>query len=132
MTLILITALAMTTTATTAVAHPRVSGISPAGKKIRALVYRSDQCLAQIIDRETGGTWNPRIYNGFGHWHPGDPPSNRSYGLPQAQPPEKMARYGKDWRTSWRTQLKWAREYAVDRYGSACAALAFWLRNRWW
>lgn len=120
------------TTASTALAHPRVTGITPAGKKIRATVYRSDPCLARIIERETGGTWSTTVYNGFGHWHPGDPPSNRSYGLPQAQPPEKMSRYGKDWRTNWRTQLAFMRAYVTDRYGSACAALDAWLRKGWY
>lgn len=104
----------------------------PTGKRLRALVYRSDPCLAQIIDRETGGTWNPRIYNGFTYWHPGDPPRARSYGLPQAQPPEKMASAGADWRTNPFTQLAWMRSYTTARYGSACAALAFWLRHRWY
>ena len=75
---------------TTAVAHDRVTTITPAGAKIRALVYRTDPCLARIIDRENP-VWEPRLYNGFTVWKPGDPPSRKSYGLPQAQPPEKMA-----------------------------------------
>lgn len=120
------------TTIPTALAHPRVTGITPAGKKIRKLVSKSDPCLARIIERETGGTWNPRIYNGFTLWHPGDPPSSRSYGLPQAQPPEKMASAGPDWRTNWRTQLRFMRAYATARYGSSCAALDAWLRKGWY
>ena len=130
-TLVLLT-LFLTTAATAAIAHPRVSGITPANKHIRALVYRTDPCLAQIIDRETGGTWEPTLYNGFSHWHPGEAMKRLSYGLPQSWPAEKMASAGPDWRTSWRTQLRWARSYAVARYGSACAALSFWLRQRWW
>jgi len=119
------------TTATTAAAHPRVTGITPAGDRLRAQVYRTDACLAQIIDRENPW-WEPRLYNGFRLWSPGDPPSSRSYGLPQSQPPEKMASAGADWRTNPYTQLRWARAYAVSRYGSTCKALSFWLRHRWW
>lgn len=120
------------TTAPTALAHPRVTGISAEGKRIRTLVYRSDPCLARIIERETGGTWEVTLYNGFGHWHRGELMKKLSYGLPQSWPAEKLASAGPDWKTNWRTQLKWARDYAIERYGSACAALAFWLKNRWW
>ena len=116
----------------TATAHPRVSGLSATNKAIRTLVYRTDPCLAQIIDRETGGTWEPTLYNGFSHWHPGDAPRARSYGLPQSSPAEKMAAAGSDWRWNPWTQLRWMRGYVVDRYGSACAALSYWLRHRWY
>lgn len=107
------------------------TGRTPAGDKLRATVYRTDPCLARIIDRENP-PWDPTLYNGFTNWHPGDPPSSRSYGLPQAQPPEKMASAGPDWRTNPYTQLAWMRGYVKARYGSACAALASWLRKRWY
>lgn len=130
MTATLIATIALTTP--TALAHPRVTGITPAGVKLRAHVYRTDRCLAQIIDRETGGTWNERIYNGFGHWHPGEPMKRLSYGLPQSWPAEKMASAGADWRTNPFTQLRWMRGYTAARYGSSCAALSYWLRHRYY
>lgn len=88
--------------------------------RLRTLVYRTDPCLARIIDREDR-SWSPTAI-GLGG----------SYGLPQASPPSKMASAGPDWRTNPFTQLKWARMYARGRYGSTCAAWAFWQREHWW
>ena len=98
----------------------------PTGQKLKAIVTKSDPCLAQIIERETGGTWDPTISYGFKH-NPRD-----SYGLGQANPGRKMAPFGKDWLTNPWTQLKWARAYAKGRYGSTCRAWEFWQRHHYW
>ena len=93
--------------------------------KVRAAVYRTDPCLAHIVDHEDG-TWDPTRSFGGGH------NVNGSYGLGQANPGWKMAPYGKDWRTNPFTQLRWAKAYANGRYGSTCAAWAFWQTHLWW
>lgn len=98
----------------------------PTGQKLRSMVYKSDPCLANIVERETGGTWDPTISYGFKH-NPRD-----SYGLGQANPGRKMAPYGKDWLTNPWTQLKWAKAYALARYGSTCKAWEFWKAHRYW
>ncbi len=87
--------------------------------QLRAHIYRTDPCLAHIIDHEDG-TWDPRRVGLSG------------YGLPQANPGSKMATSGADWRTNPWTQIRWSRGYATGRYGSECAAWAFWQRNHWW
>ncbi len=87
--------------------------------KVRAAVYRTDPCLAHIVDREDG-TWNPQRYGAGG-----------SYGLPQAQPGSKMASAGSDWRTNPFTQLRWMKRYVNGRYGGSCNAWAFW-QQHWW
>lgn len=129
MTIILVSLLFLIA-ASAASAHPRVSGLSTTNRAIRDSVRKSDPCLAQIIEHETGGTWEPTIYNGFSHRHPGELMKKLSYGLPQSWPAEKMASAGPDWRTDWRTQLRWMRGYVKARYGSACAALSYWLRHK--
>jgi hypothetical protein len=123
----LVTALICSTAASVAYSADRW----PTGERLRALVYKTDACLARIIDRENPG-WDPLVYNGGSRWHPGDRPSRRSYGLPQAQPAAKMASSGADWRTNPFTQLAWMRSYVTRRYGSACAAWASWQRKRWY
>jgi hypothetical protein len=97
---------------------PAAEALTPG--QLRAHVYKTDPCLAHIVDHENG-LWLPTRY-GAGH----------SYGLPQAQPAEKMASAGADWRTNPWTQLRWMRGYVNGRYGSSCAAWAFWQRNRWY
>jgi hypothetical protein len=92
---------------------------------VRAATYQTDPCLAHIIDRENRA-WDPTLSNGGGH------NVNDSYGLPQANPGTKMVSAGADWRTNPFTQLRWARGYARQRYGSTCAAWSFWQRHFWW
>ena len=82
--------------------------------EIRA--YVNDDCLEEIIDRETAGTWSPTIYNYQG---------SGAYGLPQALPGHKMSSAGADWRTNPKTQIEWMRRYVIERYGGSCSALSY-------
>lgn len=93
-------------------------------RSFRAYVERAHPCLARIIDVE--GDWDPTVDYGGGH---GD--VDESYGIGQANPGRKMAPYGRDWRTSPWTQLRWMVDYA-RRYGSECDALAFRRANGYW
>ncbi len=88
--------------------------------QLRQAVYRTHPCLARIIDHEDG-LWLPVRWGAGG-----------SYGLPQAQPASKMRSAGTDWATNPWTQLRWMIGYAVGRYGSECAAWAFWQAHSWY
>ena len=74
---------------------------------------RQAGCLFRIVERES--RWRVDAVNR----------RSGAYGLPQALPGSKMARYGSDWRTNPVTQLRWMAGYVHGRYGSACAALAY-------
>ena len=58
--------------------------------------------------------------------------SSGAYGLPQSLPAGKLASAGADWRDNPVTQLRWAHNYAVGRYGSWGGAYRFWVTNHWW
>ena len=58
--------------------------------------------------------------------------SSGAYGLPQSLPAYKLASAGADWRDNPVTQLRWANNYAVGRYGSWEAAYRYWAANHWW
>lgn len=73
-----------------------------------------------IISHESG--WNYRAVNA----------SSGAYGLPQSLPAGKLASAGADWCDNPVTQLRWAHNYAVGRYGSWEAAYRFWTVNHWW
>ena len=73
-----------------------------------------------IISHESG--WDYRAVNR----------SSGAYGLPQSLPGVKLASAGADWRDNPVTQLRWADNYAVGRYGSWEAAYYFWTVNHWW
>lgn len=119
--------------------QPHASTGPTSGLQLRAETMRNDPCLVAIVDAEDP-PWEPTRDFGGGH---GD--TSESYGLPQANPGTRLARYAytvgahragdltaPDWRTNGRVQLAWAVNYAVGRYGSTCAAL--WARQRkgWW
>jgi hypothetical protein len=76
-------------------------------------------CVSAIWTRES--KWNPRAGKPTG-----------AYGIPQAFPGSKMAKFGSNWLTSPITQVKWGIWYVTDRYGSACAAWKFWQVHGWY
>ncbi|MET8544938.1 transglycosylase SLT domain-containing protein [Kitasatospora sp. NPDC004799] len=78
------------------------------------------QCFSNIVFRES--SWNPLAVNA----------SSGAYGLVQALPGSKMASAGADWRTNPATQIKWGLNYMNTRYGSPCAAWAFWQNHHWY
>lgn len=70
-------------------------------------------CLYNLANRESG--WTVQKWNRAG---------SGAYGIGQALPASKMARYGRDYMTSARTQVRWMLAYISGRYGSPCAAWA--------
>ncbi|MEV4415328.1 transglycosylase SLT domain-containing protein [Catellatospora sp. NPDC049609] len=67
-------------------------------------------CLNKLWTRESG--WNHKAEN----------KSSGAYGIPQALPGTKMAKFGDDWRTNPATQIKWGLEYIKNRYKNPCGA----------
>lgn len=70
-----------------------------------------------IINRES--TWNVHAVNG------------QYYGLFQTTP-ERLRKYGSDWKDNPVTQLKAMNAYAKERYGSMNAAQKWWVSHGWW
>jgi uncharacterized protein YabE (DUF348 family) len=58
--------------------------------------------------------------------------SSGAYGIPQALPGSKMAKYGSDWRTNAETQIKWGLAYIAARYGNPCHAWSEWNAHGGW
>ena len=72
-----------------------------------------------IVKRES--SFNPYAVN----------KKSKATGLCQALPGKKMAKYGKDWRTNYKTQLRWCRDYIKNRYGTPQQAWNFWQKHHW-
>lgn len=98
---------------------------TPEGNKRLARAYFENQfpCAAKIIDGETAGTWDERIWNYEG---------SGAYGLGQARPRDKMLKYGADAYTNPLTQYVWMEAYADERFGGICNASAQWSVYRSW
>ena len=75
-------------------------------------------CLRDLWNHESG--WSTT--NSYGS----------AYGIPQALPGSKMSSYGSDWRTNYKTQIKWGLHYIDGRYGSPCSAWAHFQSHNWY
>ena len=78
------------------------------------------QSLVLLVNRES--SWNPYSVN----------KKSKACGLFQAYPCSKMAKYGKDYRTNYKVQIKFGFEYIKARYGNPQSAWAFWQKNHWY
>ena len=76
--------------------------------------------IVMIVNRESG--WRPNAVN----------KKSGSCGLFQAYPCSKMAKYGKDYRTNFKTQMKFGFEYIKARYQTPQKAWAFWQSHHWY
>ena len=78
------------------------------------------ECLIKLWNRESG--WNVYSSNKY----------SGAYGIPQALPGSKMAAYGSDWRTNYKTQIDWGLSYIAGRYGSPSRAWASFCSKGWY
>lgn len=78
------------------------------------------KCLVALWQKESG--WRVDAHN----------KSSGAYGIPQALPGKKMAKYGDDWRTNPETQIKWGLAYIKGRYTTPCGAWGHFLRKNWY
>jgi hypothetical protein len=112
-----------------AMQQPGTSSTSPAANKALAdrmaaaagWDSREIGCLNEVWQRESGfrvTVWN---YQGAD-----------AYGIPQANPADKMASAGPDWRTDPATQIKWGLGYIKDLYGSPCGAWSHEKSHGWY
>jgi hypothetical protein len=70
-------------------------------------------CIVKLWNKESG--WNMYAEN----------TSSGAYGIPQALPGSKMSTIASDWKTNYKTQIKWGLWYfANSSYGTPCAAWA--------
>ena len=67
-------------------------------------------CLVTLWNRESG--WRVNAHNPSG-----------AHGIPQSLPGNKMAKFGKNWRTDPQVQIKWGLNYINKRYHTPCSAL---------
>lgn len=77
-------------------------------------------CLVQLWNKESG--WRTNASN----------PSSAAYGIPQSLPGNKMASFGLDWQTNYRTQVDWGISYIRSSYGTMCSAWAHSVAHDWY
>jgi hypothetical protein len=83
------------------------------------------QLLAAQLYGWSGAQWNclDKLWTRESRWnYQAQNPSSGAFGIPQALPGAKMAKYGSDWRTNPVTQIKWGLSYVRSRYSTPCGA----------
>lgn len=78
------------------------------------------QALVNLWNRESG--WNYKAVN----------KRSGACGIPQAYPCSKMKSAGADYRTNYKTQIKWGLTYIRQRYGSPSKAWNYFKRKGWY
>lgn len=78
------------------------------------------QSLVSLWYRESG--WNPNAIN----------KKSKACGIPQSLPCRKMASEGADYRTNYRTQVRWGLKYIKARYGSPSGAWSHSQQKGWY
>ena len=77
-------------------------------------------CLISLWNKES--KWNPYAHNS----------SSGAYGIAQALPASKMASFGSDYKTNYKTQINWGLSYIKGRYGSPSAAWSRFKSQGWY
>lgn len=77
-------------------------------------------CLVSLWNKESG--WNPTAHNS----------RSGAHGIPQALPASKMAKYGSDYMTDYKTQIDWGLNYIKGRYGSPSKAWSHSKSKGWY
>ena len=78
------------------------------------------QYLVLLWNRES--SWNPNAVN----------KKSGACGIPQSLPCSKMASEGSDYRTNYKTQVRWGLKYIANRYGSPTNAWKHSQRTGWY
>ena len=89
-----------------------------------AQAYASNQLAAKGWGRDQMGCLN-QLWTQESSWlTSAENASSGAYGIAQSLPAEKMASTGADYRTNYKTQIRWGLEYIEARYGTPCGAWA--------
>jgi hypothetical protein len=74
-----------------------------------------------------------QLWNGESGWrYTAENSSSGAYGIAQSLPAEKMASTGADYRTNYKTQIRWGLTYIEARYGTPCGAWAQEVAAGWY
>ncbi|GAA1361369.1 transglycosylase SLT domain-containing protein [Catellatospora chokoriensis] len=82
--------------------------------------YSQMSPLVKLWQHESG--WNHKAENS----------GSGAYGIPQALPGSKMAKFGDDWKTNPATQIKWGLDYIKNRYKTPAGAWSHFQDVSWY
>ena len=107
---------------------------------IQAKTYTKKQCKQYAYQQVIKRGWTLKDYNNLeklwqkesGWRATARNKRTGSCGIPQANPCSKMKKYGKDYKTNCKTQIKWGLNYIKKRYKTPSNAWKHFKRKRWY
>lgn len=107
---------------------------------VEAKTYTKKQCKQYAYTQVLKRGWSLKDYNNLvklwekeSHWN-AKARNKRSgaCGIPQAYPCSKMKKYGKDYKTNCKVQIKWGLAYIKSRYKTPTKAWKHFQKKRWY
>lgn len=107
---------------------------------VQAKTYTKKECKQYAYQEVIKRGWTINDYNNLvklwekeSHWNT-KARNKRSgaCGIPQAHPCKKMKKYGKDYKTNCKVQIKWGLSYIKGRYKTPTKAWQHFKRKRWY
>jgi len=89
---------------------------------VREYGWSEDDYNALVLLWYRESSWNPNAVN----------KKSGACGIPQSLPCRKMASEGSDYRTNYKTQVRWGLKYIANRYGSPTNAWKHSQRTGWY
>ena len=107
---------------------------------VQAKTYTKKECKQYAYQEVIKRGWTINDYNNLvklwekeSHWN-AKARNKRSgaCGIPQAHPCKKMKKYGKDYKTNCKVQIKWGLSYIKGRYKTPTKAWKHFKKKRWY
>lgn len=107
---------------------------------VNAKTYSKNECKQYALQQVINRGWTIKDYNNLvklwnkeSNWK-ATTVNKRSgaCGIPQANPCKKMKKYGKDYKTNCKVQIKWGLVYIKSRYKTPTKAWQFFQRKHWY
>ena len=107
---------------------------------LQAKTYTKKQCKQYAYQQIIKNGWTVNDYNNLvklwqkesGWNYKAKNKRSGACGIPQAKPCSKMKKFGKDYKTNCKTQIRWGVYYIKGRYGNPTKAWKHFQRKRWY
>lgn len=107
---------------------------------IQAKTYSKKECKNYAYNEVIKRGWTLQDYNDLvklwnkeSNWNAkAKNKKSGACGIPQAKPCSKMKKYGKDYKTNCKVQIKWGLNYIKKRYKTPSKAWKHFKKKRWY
>ena len=107
---------------------------------VEAKTYTKKQCKQYAYEQVIKNKWTITDYNNLvklwqresGWNYKAKNKRSGACGIPQAYPCSKMKKFGKDYKTNCKTQIKWGLWYIKKRYKNPTNAWKHFQKKRWY